>query len=51
MPKEAQASWNWSERNILPLSALFRIRNSADYTEEKTMPKKARDAPYTCTSG
>jgi len=22
-----------------------------DYAEEKTMPKKAGDAPYTCTSG
>jgi hypothetical protein len=31
-----------------PLSALSRIRNSADYAEEKTIPKKVEDGFYTC---
>jgi hypothetical protein len=40
-----------SVQNTSPLSALFGIRDSADYTEEKTMPKKAGDALNICIYG
>lgn len=48
MPRQAQARRNQREIKIFPLSALFRIRNSVDYAEEKTMPKKAEVEPRAC---
>ncbi|MDD3073655.1 MAG: hypothetical protein PHS56_04395, partial [Eubacteriales bacterium] len=49
-PSLPQILAKWAEEKTAPLSQLSRIRDSCDYTEEKTIPTNAGDRLHTCIS-